>query len=755
MTTPKLGLSGDRTSARASRRLAAAAALAITVVLSPAASASTGLPGDGGLAAQTVSAAAQQASGRVIVVMRDQIAGAPASPGQVGARIAAETRADGAAIGTVERSGGRVTRRYHALNAFAATVSPTERDELADDPSVAMVAPDSFIASRPADAEAARRSGAAVPNATPQQGICPSDPSKPLLEPEALQTSHAAYRDPGVPQAQNLATGRGVKVAFVADGLDIDNPDFIRPDGSHVFIDYQDFSGDGLDGPTGGGEAFGDASAIAAQGRRVYDLAQYVNPAHALPAGCTITVRGVAPDADLIAMKATTGGGAFLSVYVQALDYAVSHDNADVLNESFTQVTQMPDTAQDVLRQFNEQAVAAGVVVVECSGDSGAKATPQPSGSDAAVIDAGASTTFRALSQIGSGGAPLATGGWLSGQIAAFSTAGFTQGARTVDLVAGGQSGWALCTPDPSMYADCFNYAGQPSELLLFGGTSAAAPEIAGAAALVIEAYRATHGGHSPTPALVHRLLTSTATDLGQPGALQGAGELNALAAVQAALSVADANGTPSPTGHGLLVSPTQAVIAGAAGSTPPDQTFSVTNVGASSQTVRAHVRRLTTTTSNLTGSVHITASSSPFTDANGAPRVAARVDVDVPAGADALQGLVAWPGSTALVRLSLIDPHGALAAYSAPQGLGNHGEVDVAHPAPGRWTALIFTRPDTLPDTVRYQFTTQRFADVDSVTPSMLRLAPGQSADMHLRLTLPRDAGDVSQDLVLDAGES
>ena len=57
--------------------------------------------------------------------------------------------------------------------------------------------------------------------------------------------------DPAIPQAQNLATGRGVKVAFFADGLDINNPDFIRADGSHVFIDYRDFTAEGPNAPSG------------------------------------------------------------------------------------------------------------------------------------------------------------------------------------------------------------------------------------------------------------------------------------------------------------------------------------------------------------------------------------------------------------------------------------------------------------------------------------------------------------------------
>ena len=103
-------------------------------------------------------------------------------------------------------------------------------------------------------------------------------------------------------------TGKGVKVAFLADGLDPNLAGFIRPDGSTVFIDYQDFSGDPAGTPTGGGEAFGDASSIAAQdmpnGKPMFfDISQFVNAAHPLPSPCNIRIRGMAPDASLVGLK--------------------------------------------------------------------------------------------------------------------------------------------------------------------------------------------------------------------------------------------------------------------------------------------------------------------------------------------------------------------------------------------------------------------------------------------------------------------
>src|SRR6202030_2689094 len=135
------------------------------------------------------------------------------------------------------------------------------------------------------------------------------------LEPEALQLTHAAFADPSIPQAQqvrdghgDLVTGKGVKVAFLADGLDPTIAGFIHTDGSPVFIDYQDFTGDPAGTPTAGGEAFGDASSIAAQDTPnnkplIFDISKFVNAAHPLPSPCNIRIRGMAPGASLVGLK--------------------------------------------------------------------------------------------------------------------------------------------------------------------------------------------------------------------------------------------------------------------------------------------------------------------------------------------------------------------------------------------------------------------------------------------------------------------
>ena len=495
---------------------------------------------------------AQSANRNVIVVLRAQ---SRASGSHSGARLkafAANRRAESSVIERARQNGARNVHAYGLIGGFSATVSESAAIALARDPAVAHVFPDLRISMGPSlrrQIAGAHGAAKAAPIASRASSaaiigqICPSDPSMPLLEPEALGVTNTAFLDPSTPQAQHIVDGTGVKVAFIADGLDINNPDFIRANGQHVFIDYQDFSGDGTAAPSGAAEAFGDASAIAAQGRQVYDLSNFVNPAHPLPPGCNITVRGMAPGASLIGLKVFGNANvAPTSRFIEAIQYAVTA-GADVLNESFG-ANPFPDSHTDPITLADDAAVAAGVTVVASTGDAGTTGTIGSPSSDPNVIGVGASTTFQSYLQTTNAGAQLSNGQWVSNQISGLSSGGTTQNARTPDLIAPGDLGWALCTPDLSLYEECTTNSGNPSPIQNFGGTSQSSPLTAGAAALVIEAYENTHSGVRPTPDLVKRLLTGTATDLGHPAYEQGAGLLNSLAAVQAAESWQDGHGT-------------------------------------------------------------------------------------------------------------------------------------------------------------------------------------------------------------------
>ncbi len=123
------------------------------------------------------------------------------------------------------------------------------------------------------------------------------------------------------------------------------------------------------------------------------------------------------------------------------------------------------------------------------------------------------------------------------------SSGGTAPNGRVVDLVAPGYLGLAAAGEgqDPPL----------PTEA--FGGTSQSAPFVSGAAADVIQAYRDTHGGTTPTPAMVKRILTGTATDIGAEADQQGAGLLNVYAAVEAARQMPGASQGrgPGPLGTG------------------------------------------------------------------------------------------------------------------------------------------------------------------------------------------------------------
>ena len=82
--------------------------------------------------------------------------------------------------------------------------------------------------------------------------------------------------------------------------IDINNPDFIRPDGSTSSWTTRTSAARAPASPTGGEEASATPVSIAAQGRQVYDVSNY----SALPLNrpCDIRIEGVAPGASLVGL---------------------------------------------------------------------------------------------------------------------------------------------------------------------------------------------------------------------------------------------------------------------------------------------------------------------------------------------------------------------------------------------------------------------------------------------------------------------
>jgi hypothetical protein len=682
----------------------------------------------------------------VIVIMKNRLIGADAASDQE------------PVLSELRQVNATRLKPYRLVNAFAATVSDGEVARLKANPAVAQVVPDMAIHLKPRALAAARTAttspnGSTSPTLNVVPGACGPD-GKVLLEPEALQTTHTDSDDSRAKTARSLGfSGAGVKLATMSDGLDPNNVNFIRPNGTSAIVDYEDFSGDGPDAVDYGVETWLDSTAIVGQGLHVYDVSDY--SAQPDPSACNIRIEGMAPNASLVVLKVFSAFNySSLANILQAIDYAVFVDHVDVINESIGQYSFPDATSQDIWKQFDDAAVAAGVTVVTSNGDSGHGTNVINNlASDPLVISVGATTTFRSYLQTNFLGARyFATTGWLNDNIAQFSSGGFTETGRTLDLVAPGDGAFSSCEASPT-FQGCYSFAGNPSDVLWVDGTSLSSPLTAGGAALVIEAYRKTHRGASPTPALVKQILTSTATDLGAPATEEGAGLLNAYKAVQLAQSAQTGDGSPAFVGESLLLSESQLNAVGAPGTTATWQ-VTVTNTGTDTQSVQVTGRTFGASENVQTGSETLNTATSPvYVDMFGDTDTYAIFTFNVRPGSDRLNALFADSepvGVYTYEYLILIDPKGRYAAgTSAP--LGNFGNVDVREPDPGVWTGVIAGLVDGI---MPWQVSTQRFVPFASVTPASFSLAPGQSQTIQVSASTPPTPGDSAGSIVLTSSQ-
>jgi hypothetical protein len=706
------------------------------------------------LVSSSASARDQTAMQRVIVVLKNQDPGQPATPSALPNRQASFRSSQASVVAQMSSSGASAIRSYNVLDAVSATVPAGEVPALKSNSAVSEVIPDQLI--HLSSPEAGSRSAAG--GATPLPGACGPRGSV-QLEPQALETIAADSDRPGADTARSLGlTGAGVTVGFIADGLDIDNQDFIRANGQHVFVDYKDFSGFGTNADTGGAEAFLDSSAIAAQGRHAYDISQYSALPLARP--CNIRVEGVAPGASLVGLDVFgPTDDAFDSTFLEAINYAVTVDHVNVLNESLGSNVYPDDQADlDLIKQANDAAVAAGTVVTVSSGDAGVTSTIGTPATDPHVIDAGASTTFRGYGQTGTGGAFLpGVDGWLNDNISGLSSGGFQQDGQTVDLVAPGDLNWALCSTDVTMFDECFSDAGQPFPVQLTGGTSQSSPLTAGVAALVIQAYRRTHGGATPTASLVKQLIVGNTDDIGSPAEQQGSGRLDAYKAALAAENLGARGRRRGSVTETVLDSQTQLNAAGQPG-TAERLGDTVTNSSGHPETLFLAGRAIGPYSTVKNATVTLSDSDPTFTDPFGLTNNEQTVKFNVPGGENRLNVSLAFDADPALAffqvpQLTLIDPHGRLAANDIAQGNANFGNSQVTDPTPGIWTAVVYA-PDSSEGgfigSMLLNAAVARYTSFGSVSPHTLHLFPGQSAAVTLRVSTPASPGDTAGAIIV-----
>lgn len=694
--------------------------------------------------------------GAVIVVLKNQHANVPLKA-QGSLRTQAARSDQQSIVADITAHGGTDVTQLVSVNAVAAHLSAGEVSRLRANPAVQTITPDATMTVQPA---------ANVPQAgAPKlnQALCPSDPNKPFLEPEALSTLHVDdTANPANPdQASKVATGKGVVVAIYGMNDLAGNPNFVRPDGSHVVIDAPDYTADDSDG-----EFYGDASSVAGQGLVTYDYSKEL-PYSGLPAGCTFRIKGVAPDASLVdASQIDTppsDAGQTQTVsesqVVAGIDHAVVTDHADVISESYGYTPQPGEYS--VFYAANDAAVAAGVTVVVSSGDSGVSGTVSSPATDPQVIAVGATNTLRIDAQA------YGYTGWTNNNITPLSSGGTAPNNRVVDLVAPGYGGEAACSP---LGSDC------PSNTLTeaFGGTSESCPLVAGAVADVIQAYADSHHGSKPSPALIKQILTGTADDIGAPADEQGAGQLNVYAAVRAAQqepgsTVAGGNDAPS-----LVPGTTQLAITADAGTSA--QQVSLYNTGTKPTTVTGTYRSLGNASqigSTVTEPVSAPDPSLPV-PAQGA-QAAAPITFTVPHGLDRLNAdmTIPDPANGTILSFTLIDPNGKLTQISYDYGTPRAGKigtvsniqhVEVTAPTPGRWTAKILWAngrahlqeapnvPGSYRGDISFRITGQHYVTSAASKPVTVR-AHG-SVTIPLNVTMPAAPGDHPESVQFQASD-
>ena len=746
------------------------------------------------LTAGQVSALSPNADQRVIVLLRNQhtaLTGRSAV-----AQRAHAFAADRAPIVAQLRQlhASRVVA-YRTLNAVATTVSAAEAANLRSDPAVLAVDPDAVVKGPSSNADLlpgatrgpASSAGTAGSStaAVGRSAVC-GTASAPLLEPQALRLINADKRTnadssirSGPKSAHSLGyTGAGVKIAVFPDGMDPNLPDFQR-NGHSAVADYRDFTGEGTAAQTGGGEAFGDVGSLVSQGRTTYNLDQEINPAFAASGGtCDVKVLGVAPGADVDVMKVFgAGNAAFTSEILQGVDWAIQQDHANILSMSFGSAP-LPNTAAgQPLTAILKNAISDGIVVVASTGDSSPSNTEGSPALDPGVIGVAASTSYRIFAQTnfflydlaevihhGSGTPSYRLGqstpGWLDNEVSTLSSSGVTEERRMPDIIAPGDLNWADCSTDTATYTDCANaIGGSTIGLESFGGTSESTPLTSGVAALVIQAFRQSHGGHTPTPAVVRRIIFSSATDLGISAENQGAGLLNALRAVQQAKSY----GRHAKAG-GLLHSPDNLVDLGKPGAFFR-HTVKVTNSGGSKTTIRPVLRTLGKAHTLAHGKLNLFVpgrgtqgscaglKSAKYYNGETIPELNCKT-FKVPKGVDLLDSRIGWDplqncaGCTAgepTVREILIDPKGRYGQYSDPQGDGaGFADEQIHQPTAGSWALLVFGRATSnYEGPVSYQETAQTFHTVKgAVKPASKVVRPGKSTLFTVRVPAPAKPG-------------
>jgi len=285
---------------------------------------------------------------------------------------------------------------------------------------------------------------------------------------KGLQTTFTQSVGAAAASGQGL-TGKGVGVAVIDSGITGDHPDFKNGDGSSRVTNVVVNPSAVLPGdPIGHGTHV--AGIIAGNSNNRPDA----DPDRG-------AYMGVAPEADIIALKTADdlGNSTVLDI-INALQFVVDYRtdlNIQVVNLSISSDT--PGSYRnDPLDAAVEFAWHAGIVVVAAVGNRGdaADAAQYAPGNDPFVISVGAADE-------------LGTADTADDTLADFSSRGVTQdGFNKPEVVAPGAHMTAPLAPLGAFSVMCPACITPDLQYFKMGGTSMAAPVVAGAAALLLQA---------------------------------------------------------------------------------------------------------------------------------------------------------------------------------------------------------------------------------------------------------------------------
>ncbi len=340
------------------------------------------------------------------------------------------------------------------------------------------------------------------------------------FDPSQLGTAYPA--SVLAPPAWNTATGAGVGVAVIDTGIDGSLADFKNADGESRVIASVVTNPDATTPNDDLGHGTHVAGIVAGDSTR-------------RPAGDPLAGKyvGIAPDANLIAVKASddTGEGTVLDA-IYGLQFVVDHKtayNIRVVNLS-VRSTVAESYLTDPLDAAVEAAYFAGIVVVAAAGTNGTAddATHYAPANDPFAITVGAAddqgTTARS-----------------DDTIASWSSVGYTQdGINKPDLAAPGAQIVSTLAPTSAfatLCPECIVDGGY----MRIGGTSMAAPVVSGVAALLAQVHP------NWTPDQIKSTLIETSRDV----AGGGINEVNAEAALAVTQPFSGANAEITP--HHLI----------------------------------------------------------------------------------------------------------------------------------------------------------------------------------------------------------